>query len=466
MRDRGRWIRAPQKAPKSLVAGEGVVILMYRPKIEALRDEAVKSLQQEKLQKQLAYVMATSAFYRRKFDEAGISVGHAGEPFEFYRIPFTEKDELRRSQVESPPLGDYQAAPSLDVIRVHSSSGTTGRPSYVGLTRKDAEMWTELAARAIYATGVRREHRVVLGFNLSFFSGGMATAYAIQAIGATLIPVGTGASERAMASLVDLKANYLAATPSYLRYLAEYLTKRGIDAAALGVEGIHVGGEPGGGIPHLRQQMENTWASPVREAMGNADMAPLIFAECGWGQGMHFIAPDYVLPEVIDPDTLEPLPLETGVKGELLYTSLERDCSPLVRFRTHDYVSVTSEPCDCGRTGFRIRCIGRTDDMLIVLGVNVFPSAVRDVVAGLWPKTSGEILIEVPDDGPRVEPPLKIKVERGPKNSDPELLRHEVEQVIRQKLIVPSRVEVVAAGALQRHEGKTPLVRRLPKSGT
>jgi len=192
--------------------------------------------------------------------------------------------------------------------------------------------------------------------------------------------------------------------------------------------------------------------------MGNGDMMGLMWGECEAKNGMHFLGADTCHCEIIHPGTGEVIAPETGVEGELVYTSLNRECQPLIRFRTRDHVRVTQTQCGCGRTGFCIRCIGRTDDMLIISGVNVYPSAVRDVVSTLAPDTTGEILIQIPGQGPSVAPPLKIKVEHGQVPGDLSLLKNKIQTLIREKLIFPAEVTLVPPGSLPRYEYKARLV--------
>jgi phenylacetate-CoA ligase len=195
--------------------------------------------------------------------------------------------------------------------------------------------------------------------------------------------------------------------------------------------------------------------------MGNADMLPVVFSECRNQSGMHYNAREFVYVEIIDPESEQVLPIETGVSGELIYTSLERECVPLLRFRTRDRVTVLGTSCACGRTSFKLRCVGRTDDMLIVLGVNIFPSAVRDVVSSFRPRTTGEVQILLDEPGPGVKPPLKIVAEFGEDQERLETLQGEIERKIKAVLTVSSSVQLVPPGTLPRFEMKGQLVKKL-----
>jgi phenylacetate-CoA ligase len=437
----------------------------FNEHIETMLPEQIRHMQEEKLGRQLAYNYEHSALYRRRFDAGGIKPGDIRALDDLAKLPFTTKEELRDSQIEQPPLGRHAAAPMEQVIRVHSSSGTTGRPSYVGITRHDRDNWTESIARVYWAEGVRPDTVLAMGFGLSFFVGGIPLQDAVEQIGATFIPIGTGASDRLITSIQNLGANQLTCTPSYAAYLAEYVrSKLNMEPRAFGLKRIQVGAEPGGGIPEVRKRIEEDWGAFVTEGIGNADVIPVYAGECDERTGMHFLAPDLVILEIIDPDTGTVLPLDTAeVRGELVFTHIDRECVPLVRFRTRDQVIAWTGKCPCGRTGVRIRCIGRTDDMLILLGVNVFPSAIKDVVMSLRPRTTGEIQIVLDRPGPRVEPPLKIRVEHSPDVSNLLEFKREIEGILRDKLIFAADVELLPPGTLPRYEMKAQLIQKAYK---
>lgn len=416
-------------------------------------------LQEDKLRKQLAYVYERSPFYREKFDHYSVNLEEIQSIKDLEKLPFTVKDEIRESQRIQPPLGLHAAAPLEDVIRVHSSSGTTGKPTYVGITKHDYNIWTEMLARVLYTNGIRKESKCVFAMGLSFFVGS-SMKDGIERLGATFIPIGTGASERVIQSIIDFKADVLFCTPSYAGYLAEYVRENfDFSPRDLGIKIMHVGGEPGGGLPEIRNKIEEEWGCKVVEGMGNADMAPVLFSECEEQNGMHFIGSDNVICEIINPDTGKQVPFADRMEGELVYTAIDRECSPLVRFRTRDLIQVDTTPCKCGRKSMRIRCVGRTDDMLIIRGVNVFPSAIKDVINSFRPKTNGEISILLRQEPPLVHPPLPIKVEYEEELSDAELLalKKEIELTLRSKLTFTADIELVPKGTLPRYEMKAKL---------
>jgi phenylacetate-CoA ligase len=420
----------------------------------------------ELLRAQLERLPARSPFYADLFAAHGVGAAAFTGPDDLARFPFTDKQMLRESQAAAPPLGRHAGAAMPEVVRVHASTGTTGRPSWVGVTRRDAAAWTDMVATAFRTMGAEREDVVLHAAGLGLFVGGLPIRDALERIGATVVPVGTGASEKAVLAMETLGVTALHATPSYARYLAEHLRAAGRDPREFGLGKIFVGGEPGGGEPAFRAHVEAEWGATVTEGLGNADMAPVIFGEPPGADGMRFTGGRHVLVELVDPDTGDPVDVEPGAGGELVYTSVDRECCPLVRFRTRDRVRVTGTAPDGAPL---IRCIGRTDDMLIVLGVNVFPSAVRDLVQALHPRTTGAVQIVLPRQGPRVEPPLRVEAEWGPgceadgDSGDAagarEALGRELEALIRTRLSVRAAVTLVPPGSLERSEMKSRLTR-------
>ena len=434
----------------------------FNAAVETMSADEVASMQRGKLRAQLEYLKANSPFHRQKFAEEGAEPGDIRSVADLARLPFTEKAELRDSQGRHPPLGSHAAAGMEDVVRVHASSGTTGTPSFIGITDYDKRRWTECIARSYWAQGLRPGSVFAMGLSIGFFVGGLPVAAAVEAVGATLLPIGIGASDRLIASIRSMNADVLATTPSYAIYLAELAREEmGVDTAELGIKRVMVGAEPGGGIPEIRVQIEEAWNARCTEAIGIADLITIHSAECDAQDGCHFMVPDYMIMEIIDPDNGAVIPLDRPeIEGELVFTHIDRQCNPMLRFRTRDRVVVKTAPCTCGRTGPRLRCIGRTDDMLIVRGVNVWPSAVKDVVTAFRPEVSGEVLISVDGPGPIVDPPLRIRVETDSCAGDAESLAARIEQALRAKLIVSAKIELVPRGVLPRTQMKAKLVDR------
>jgi len=386
-----------------------------------------------------------SSFYRNKLRAAGFESPRAVGGLErIAELPFTEKDELRASQAAHPPLGAHAAIEISQAARIYSTSGTSGAPLYIPLTRSDVEQWREIGRRSYSRNGLKAGERVVTTYGAGPFVAG-ASLTAFEAIGAVHIPVGAGNTEKVLAALARLQPEALACTPSHALHLSEKVKRHSLQR-------IIVGGEPGGGEVSFRRKLEQAWSCRVYEIMGIGDIAASLWGECPAQAGMHFSAEEFIHVELIDPDSQKKIDLVDGATGELVYTHLQREAAPLLRFRSRDHVQVWSSKCACGSTALRVRCIGRTDDMLIVRGVNVFPSAVREVVARFHPRVTGAILIEPRSRGVRQEPPLPIAVEGDAG------LAETIAAEIRAALTFSAQVRMVAPKSLPRSDYKSKLV--------
>ena len=422
--------------------------------VETQDAKTLASLQRQRLQQQYAYLWAHSALYRRKFQAAGLTPASVQDVADLQKVPFTLKQELRDSLKAAPPFGEHQAAARSDIIQMQASSGTTGSPSYVALTAQDAVMWQESSARSLFACGIRPGDLVLHGFSMSKgFVGGLPIFQALQYMGAIDIPIGAdGGIERLLAAAFDLKPAAIVGTPNFLLYLAEAAQAQlGRSVREIGVRHLVVGGEPGGGIPALRQRIEDAWGAKVSELMGGTDLGVIYWAECDAQDGMHMTAPDYIVTELIDPDTGDVKPMTAGATGELVYTAIHRQASPVFRFRSGDHVVVTGTTCRCGRTQPKIRCFGRTDDMLIVRGVNLFPSAVQDLIEAMAPAVSGQVRLIADFEGHTTQANIKVLVERALDcRADPEALRQEIEKRIRGALSVKPEVWLAPHGSIEK----------------
>jgi phenylacetate-CoA ligase len=407
---------------------------------------------------QLAYLYERSAFYREKLTAAGFPTPTAaGGLAEIAQLPLTEKAEIRATTTAANPIGTHLCARPSEIVRIYSTSGTTGTPSFIPLTQDDLENWITTSARSYAASGVKRGERIVTTYNAGPFAAGAALA-AFDRIGLCHIPVGTGNTERLMQVISLLKPDAAVLTPSYAAYAAEWAADHGVDLPASSVRRVLVAGEPGGGEPAFRAQLEAGWGARVTEAMGIGDIGVSLWGECEAQDGMHLGAQGIVHPELIDPASGAAIPLEDGAEGELVLTHLRHRAAPLLRFRTRDHVVVRAGTCACGRTGPRIRCVGRTDDMLIVRGVNVFPSAVREIVSGFAPAVSGHILVRPATAGVSQEPPLPVRVELARDATPDEALAEAIRDRLRNRLVVQTRVELVPWGSLARSEYKSTLL--------
>ena len=401
---------------------------------------------------QLRYLRQRSPFYRERL----VGFGSAGL-FEIAEMPLTEKDELRATVTAENPLGAHLAADPSEIVRIYSTSGTTGTPSYVPLTADDLDNWVAGSARSYAASGVATGQRIVSTYNAGPFVAGAALA-AFERLGLCHVPVGTGNTERLMRTVELLRPGAVVLTPSYAAYLVEWAAERGFDLPGSSVQRVLVAGEPGGGEHAFRARLEAGWGARVTEAMGIGDIGVSLWGECEEQDGMHLGARGFVHAELIEPATGGALPMDDGATGELVLTHLAHRAAPLLRFRTRDHVHVRTTPCACGRTGPRIRCIGRTDDMLIVRGVNVFPSAVREVAGAFAPDVSGRVVLRPRAAGVKQDPPLHVLVELArDARPDPSLARA-IRERIREVLVVQTRVELVPWGALERSEYKSKLV--------
>jgi phenylacetate-CoA ligase len=433
---------------------------MLRPEVETRPWPDQLALDDESYRLQLDYLFERSAFYRGKLKAAGIaSAAEAGGLDEIAGLPLTEKDEIRGTRTPDNPFGTHLCARSSDIVRIYSTSGTTGTPSYIPLTAADLETWIMGSARSYAASGIAAGDRVVTTYNAGPFAAGAALD-AFERIGVSHIPVGTGNSERLMRAIERLRPEAAVLTPSYAAYLVEWAAERDFDLPGSSVERVLVAGEPGGGEPGFRAKLEQGWNARVTEAMGIGDIGVSLWGECEQQDGMHLGARGFVHPELVDPDTGAALPMDDRATGELVLTHLRHHAAPLLRFRTRDHVEVRTSPCSCGRTGPRVRCLGRTDDMLIVRGVNVFPSAVREVVSGFAPDVSGHILVEPRVAGVKQEPPLPVSVELTRDRRADAALAEAIRERLRSVLVVQTQVELVPWGSLQRSEYKSKLVKR------
>ena len=315
------------------------------------------------------------------------------------------------------------------------------------------------SSRSYAASGLSRGERIVSTYNAGPFVAGAALG-AFDRLGLCHIPVGTGNTDRLMAAVDLLKPTVVAMTPSYALHLVEWASLRGMDLPNSSVKRVMVAGEPGGGEPAMRAQLEAGWGARVTEAMGIGDISVSLWGECEEKDGMHFSGRGFVHIELIDPITEEALPLVDGATGELVLTHLVNRSTPLLRFRTRDHVRLRVGACACGRTAPRVRCIGRTDDMLIVRGVNVFPSAVREVVNEFAPDVTGVLMIRPTQSGVRQEPPLAVTVETAG-GAPTEGLAERIRARLRERLVVTTEITLAPAGSLPRSEYKSKLVEKI-----
>jgi phenylacetate-CoA ligase len=391
--------------------------------------------------RQFRRLREASPFYARMFKEAGLGSSFVGLA-DLSRIPFTTKDDFRKAIDADPPFGSNLCVEPNLVKRVYQTSGTTGAPNVLALTRADMETWTVIGTRTYYATGIHEHSGVLSTFGAGPFVAGH-TQFALLRIGSRTVPVAPGDTERVLFGIREGLADTLLATASFAQYLANRLEEIEEHPAETPLTHIVTGGEPGGGIPAIRDHIERVLGVTVTEVMGIGDVAPSLFGECPHQQGMHFCGMGHVWPELINPDTLEPMTIETGAEGELVYTALTREAMPVVRFRGGDIVRIEGTSCACERTTFRMRVLGRRDDAFKVRGVLVFPTAILSIVGDYRPRVTGRARVVRNTNEVSVTPPVPIEVEVADgRESDPKLAA-EIAEAIHSRLVFRSEVRLV-----------------------
>ena len=438
----------------------------WNSELETLPWPEVERWQAERVTAMLPALRQRSRLYARL--HAGVAADLAVRAAaDLAALPFTLKDDLRVAQLaasEAEPLGENQAAARGDLVQAISSSGTTGRPLYYGLTAGDVEVFSDAIANVWFTAGIRRDDVVAHLVGLPMVAGGLPYADGFRRVGATLCWLGGFPTERILHEMRRLRVTALLATTSFALHLADQWDEAGRETGiASCLRKVIGGGEPGMAQPELRRRIvAGLGLTHLRETMGLGDVIPSMWGECEVEDGMHFNAQRYVMLELIDPASGEALPWREGGTGEIVYTTFARDATPVVRYRSRDHAEVVAMRCACGRTSPRIRCIGRTDDMLIYKGMNVFPTAIRDLVverfAGriepllrLW-KTSREQV--------RFDEPIAVEVEASAALDDAQraALAREIEAAVRSQLQVRVAVTVLERGGLPRSVYKTAIV--------
>jgi phenylacetate-CoA ligase len=345
---------------------------IWDPTYECMPREEIEQLQLERLQATLHRVYKTVTCYKRKFDEARIDPEDVQSLSDLARLPFTTKEDLRLNY----PYGMF-AVPLREVVRIHSSSGTTGKPTVVGYSRNDIKTWANLVARFMNAAGVTHDDVVQIAFGYGLFTGAFGLHYGAEALGASVIPMSSGNTEKQIMIMQDYKSTALVCTPSYALTMADRMERMGVDPKGLSLRVGLFGAEPWSEA--MRREIENRLFIRATDNYGLSEIiGPGVAGECECRCGMHLFE-DAFIPEIIDPETCEVL--SPGSVGELVLTTLTKEAFPMIRYRTRDITSLDYSPCECGRTIVRMKkTIGRTDDMLIIRGVNVFPSQIEEVL--------------------------------------------------------------------------------------
>ena len=422
--------------------------MIWDRKTECMPREEIEQLQLERLQSTLNRVYRNVAFYKKRFDRLKIGPDEIQSVQDLAQFPLTMKEDLR----ESYPYGMF-ALPLREVVRIHSSSGVTGKPTVTGYTKNDLHHWSQLTARVLAAGGVTKDDVVQITFKYGLFTGAFGLHYGAELIGASVIPMSTGNTRKQALIMQDYKTTALVSTPAYALLLARYLEKEGINPQSLSLKRGLFGGEP---CPEsMRKEIQERLLIDAMDNYGVSEvMGPGVSAECERRNGLHLYE-DHFIPEIIDPQTLKVLP--PGTEGELVLTTLTKEAFPVVRYRTRDITSLDYSLCPCGRTLVRMRkVLGRSDDIIVIKGVKVFPSQVESIlleVEGVEPRY--QILVEQVEGADSME----LKVEVNEKVFSDEIknlqnISNQIERKLREIVGISAKVKLVAPESLQPTDGK------------
>ena len=423
--------------------------MIHNVEYETMPREALESIQLRRLQATVERVYATVPFYKRKFEEAGIVPADIKTLADLRRLPFTTKQDLR----DNYPYGMF-AVPMDNVVRIHASSGTTGKPTVVGYTARDIATWAELMARALSAGGATRGDIIHNAYGYGLFTGGLGVHYGAERLGASVIPISGGNTKRQIMIMKDFGPTILTCTPSYALHLAEAASEMGVDFGELRFKSGVFGAEPWS--EGMREEIERKLHINALDIYGLSEViGPGVSIECLEAKkGLH-IFEDHFIPEVIDPETGEVLP--HGTLGELVFTSITKEAFPIIRYRTRDVTALHPEPCVCGRTHIKMnRVSGRTDDMLIIRGVNVFPSQIESVLMDMG---GVEPHYQLMVDRENNLDTLTVMVEIRDVSFSDEVrrlqdLEKKISKNIKEYLGISAKVKLVEPKSIERSEGK------------
>lgn len=421
--------------------------MIWNKEMECMENAEKRALQGERLVKLVKYVYDNVEFYRKRMDEYGVKPEDIHTIDDIVKLPYTTKNDLR----DTYPFGLF-AAPQSDIVRVHASSGTTGKATVVGYTKNDIEIWSECVARCMTMANVTKDDIIQIAYGYGLFTGGLGAHYGAEKLGAMVVPMSTGNSKKLTTMMVDFGATAIACTPSYLLHLSEVLRDEGL-LDKIKLKAAICGAEPW--TEKMRQEIESRLNITAHDIYGLSEiMGPGVACDCSEHAGLH-ICDDHFYPEIIDPKTLEPV--RDGETGELVFTTLTKEGIPLIRYRTKDLTSITHERCECGRTSARIsRFKGRSDDMLIIRGVNVFPSQVEAALIEVEEVTPHYMMIV---DRVGNLDTLEIQVEVDVKYYTDEIrgiekLTKKIQGVIQSALGISAKIKLMGPNSLKRSEGK------------
>jgi phenylacetate-CoA ligase len=426
---------------------------IWNEKAETMPREDLEQLQLERLQSTLNRVHRNVTFYRNRFEEMGVMPGDIRTREDLERIPFTTKEDLR----ENYPYGMF-ALPLREVVRIHSSTGTTGKPTVVGYSANDIDSWSEVVARIMTAGGVTRDVVVQIAFGYGLFTGGFGLHYGAEKIGASVIPISSGNTEKQLMIMEDYRTSAIVCTPSYGMYLAETIEEQGREPGSLSLKYGLFGSEPWS--DHMREEIESRTGIIATDNYGLSEvMGPGVAGECLEKSGLH-LNEDHFIPEIIDPETGKVLPF--GEEGELVITTVTREAMPLIRYRTRDITRLVNDSCPCGRTLVRMEKVkGRTDDMLIIKGVNIYPAQVEQVLFGFEGVTP-HYQIVLTREGSMDHMEILVEVNETIFFDEMKKQRDMVDSInekMRNALGLSAKVKLVEPRSLERFQGKAERVR-------
>jgi len=422
--------------------------MIWNEKIECMSRQEMRALQSEQLIELVNRVYNNVAFYRKRMDEMGVKPSDIRSIDDITKLPFTYKTDLR----DHYPFGLF-AVPMKDIVRVHASSGTTGKPTTVGYTKKDIEDWREEIARCLTMAGISSEDIMQVSYGYGLFTGGLGVHYGAENVGCSVIPISGGNTRRQLQLMSDFGSTVLACTPSYALHLADALSEFGYSLADMKLKVGIFGAEPW--TENMRLELEKKWGIKAYDIYGLSEiMGPGVANDCQYHAGLH-INEDHFFPEIVDPNTKEPL--SEGTEGELVFTTLTKEGIPLLRYNTRDLSTLNTDKCECGRTTVRMKKItGRSDDMLIIRGVNLFPSQIEHVLLEMG-ETSAHYMLYV--DRENNLDTLELQVEMDESNlletiGELQTLSRKIQHALNSAIGLSVKVTLVEPKTIARSEGK------------
>ena len=419
----------------------------FEPEIECASPEKLREIQSERLKTMIENCYSNVPFYKEKLDEAGIKPEDIKSIDDIVKLPFTTKQDLR----DTYPFG-LIAVPHDDLTRIHASSGTTGKQTVVAYTQNDVDTWSACAARSIVGVGGKKSDFVQVSYGYGLFTGGLGLHYGAELLGSTVIPASSGNTARQVQILEDYGSDIICCTPSYALFIGETIKEKGIDAKDLKLRAGIFGAEPW--TEEMRKEIEKSLAIKAYDIYGLSEIAgPGVAYECQCQNGMH-INEDYFYPEIINPETGEPVP--DGEDGELLFTCIGKEALPLIRYRTRDIASITHEKCECGRTLVRMsKPKGRTDDMLIIRGINVFPSQIESVLLELGMNPNYRMIIDRKNNLDTLE--VQIEMDENMFSDTVKSIEgteRKIANALQSTLNIAAKIRLLEPKSIQRSEGK------------